>query len=93
MRLTAYNAGTMIDTLADVLQILTVVLTAIGLVWKHREKLGDWYYDVYCWIFNPGKKGRNETATLDALVVGRIRMKHNPYSGEWETSRVDFDKE
>lgn len=87
----------MLDTVANVLQIAMVVLAAIGLVWRHREVIWDkldlWFYEVYCFIFNPGKKGRDAKATLNVVAVARIRMKHNPYSGEWETSRVDFDKD
>lgn len=68
-------------------------IAAAKLAWTYSEKLADWYYDAYCLLFNPGKKGRNETATLNAVAVARIRMKHNPYSGEWETSRVEFDED
>lgn len=87
-----YNAP-MLDTVANILEILMVALTAVGLAWKYRDMLGDWYYEVYCWLFNPGKKGRNETATLNAVAVARIRVTHDPYTGEYITSRVDFDKE
>jgi hypothetical protein len=84
--------------------LVVLILATVRFVWEHRakllafsrtvrEELGDLYYDVYCLLFNPGRKGRNETATLNAQVVGRIRAAHNPYSGEWETSRVNFDKD
>ncbi len=94
----------MLDTVANVLGITTALIMAIGYVWRHRtnlmtwyrtvtDKLGDWYYDAYCLLFNPGKKGFNETVSVTVQVVGRIRATHNPYSGEWETSLVDFDKD
>lgn len=87
----------MLDTIANMLGIVTAAIMALGFVLKHREaiwdKLDGWCYEVYCFVFRPGRKGRNAKATLNAIAVARIRIKHNPYSGEWETSRVDFDKD
>jgi hypothetical protein len=91
----------MLDTVANLLGILTAAIMAIGYVLKHhaklaswysvvREKLDDWYYEVYCFVVRPGKKGQNATVSLPIVVVGRISVKHNPYTGEYETSRVDF---
>jgi hypothetical protein len=75
-------------------QVVWLIITAVAMsAWKYKEKLGDWYYEAYCLLFNPGKKGRNQTATLTVQVVGRVRSRRNPYTGEFITSRVNFDEE
>lgn len=84
----------MLDAVANVLGILTAAIVAVRFVWKHREaikdKLGHWYYEVYCFVFRPGMKIRDVPVSVPVVVVGRITVKHNPFTGEDDVSRVDF---
>jgi len=83
----------MLDTLANVVQILTVILTAIGLVWKYREKLEDWYYVASYQLTKPFKPPPKTIATVAATVVGRTRSRYDPYNGEYIISHVDLDED
>jgi hypothetical protein len=83
----------MIDTIASVLGILMFVGTMVRYVLRHREKLEDWYFVLSYQLTKPFKPPPKTTATLTVHVAGRIRSRRNPYTGEYITSRVDFDKD
>lgn len=82
-----YNAP-MLDTVANILGILTAAIVVVRFMWKrYGEKLEDWYDEVYCLLFNPGKKGPDAKATIMVEAVGVSRTRHDPYSGESFTIR------
>ena len=83
----------MINTIASVLSILMFVGAVLRYVWHHRERLEDWYSVASYQLTKPFKPPPKTTATLTVHLAGRIQSRRNPYTGEYITSRVDFDKD
>lgn len=84
----------MLDTVANVLGILTAVIVVARWVWqRYGERLEDWYFIARYQLTRPFKPPPVTKATITAHVVGRVRTRRNPYTGEEIISRVYFDKE
>lgn len=58
---------------------------------KHRHEVADWLRDVPYLLPNSSPRGWNETATLYATASARVRVTHDPFTGEWITSRIPLD--
>lgn len=69
--------------------LTTAVVYEVGkLAWRHHDEIASRVR----YMLSPGSKGFNEKATLNAVAVARISVTHDPFTGEWITSRTPFDK-